>query len=199
MIDIKFTLLKDISNIQTGYALRGKLPEDPNGSISILQMKDVQPEGIEWKKLAKISPTGRKPPYYLQPEDVVFCGRGTRIFAVPVLIQPENVVAGQQFFVVTPRQGIPAEYIAWFINSKHGQKYFWTNAGGSSIINVTREVLENCPVHLPSDKNLMNITELIRAMNLESRIITSLKTRRQELLEGIISEGMEEAIDPNSH
>ena len=189
----KSTLLKNISNIQTGYALRAKLLEDPNGSMSILQMKDVQPKGIEWRNLATISPIGKKPPYYLHSEDVIFCGRGTKIFAVPVLIQSENVAAGQQFFVLTPKEGIPAEYIAWYINSKHGQKYFWKNAGGSLIINVTKDVLENCPIYLPSVEELITFTKLIKSTELEWQKFTQLKDKRQELLEGIISEGMEGA------
>jgi hypothetical protein len=193
MKDLKPVLLKDISQIQTGYAIRGKLVEDSNGSMSILQMKDVQPEGIKWGNLATISPTGRKLPYYLQQTDVVFCGRGTKIFAVPVLIREDNVVAGQQFFVISPKEDIPAEYIAWYINSKHGQKYLWKNAGGSSIINVTRDVLENCPIYLPQQSELSTFTELIRSTELEWRKFTQLKSKRQELLEGIISEGMEEA------
>lgn len=193
MKGIKSTLLKNISNIRTGYALRGKLLEDPNGSMSILQMKDVQTEGIEWQNLATISPIGRKPPYYLRSKDVIFCGRGTKIFAVPVLIQSENVVAGQQFFVLTPKEGISAEYIAWYINSKHGQKYFWKNAGASLIINVTKDVLENCPIYLPSVEELITFTKLIKSTELEWRKFTQLKDKRQELLEGIILEGMEGA------
>lgn len=192
MKGIKSTLLKNISKIQTGYALRAKLLEDPNGSMSILQMKDVQPEGIKWQSLAAISPIGRKLPYYLHSEDVIFCGRGTKIFAVPVLIQSENVAAGQQFFVLTPKEGIPAEYIAWYINSKHGQRYFWKNAGASLIINVTKDVLENCPIYLPSVEELITFTKLIKSTELERRKYTQLKDKRQELLEGIISEGMEE-------
>lgn len=193
MKQFRSTLLKEISSIQTGYALRGKLLEDPTGSMSILQMKDVQPEGIEWQNLAKIYPIGRKPPYFLKPEDVVFCGRGTKIFAKPVMIQPEDVVAGQQFFVLTPKEGIPAEYIAWYINSKRGQKYFWKNAGASLIINVTKDVLENCPIYLPSVEELITFTKLIKSTELEWRKFTQLKYKRQELLEGIISKGMEGA------
>ena len=184
-------LLKDISYIRTGYAVRAKLPEDPDGTMSILQMKDVQPEGINWQNLAKINPLGKKDPYYLHSKDVVFCGRGTKICAVPVLIETDNTVAGQQFFVITPNKGILSEYIAWYINSKHGQKYFWKNAGGSSIINVTKEVLENCPVFLPEDKDLISITELIRSTELEWQKYSRLKNKRQELLEGIVATGVD--------
>ena len=191
MMNNRLVLLKDISHIRTGYAVRAKLPEDPNGSMSVLQMKDVQPEGIDWLNLTRINPTGKREAYYLNPEDIVFCGRGTKIFAVPVIIETDNIVAGQQFFVITPKEGILSEYIAWYINSRHGQKYFWKNAGGSSIINVTKEVLDNCPVFLPSNKDLITITELIRAEELEWQKYAQLKRRRQELLEGIVDGGLD--------
>jgi len=56
---------------------------------------------------------------------------------------------------------------------------------------VTKDVLENCPIYLPSVEELITFTKLIKSTELEWRKFTQLKDKRQELLEGIISESME--------
>ncbi len=184
-------LLKDISTIQAGYALRGKIPEDPQGSMSILQMKDVQPYGIDWDGLSLMNPIGKRTPIFLQKGNLVFSGRGTKIFAQAVTIQPDKVVAGPQYFVIRPNRNVPAEYLTWYINSSAGQKYFWTNAAGTSIINVTREVLENLPVQIPSQEDMKAFINYLSAMEAEKRKHSTIQEKRQKLLESIISESME--------
>ncbi len=186
-------LLKNISTIQAGYALRGKIPEDTHGSMAILQMKDVQSEGIKWDSLTMMNPIGKRTPHFLQKGDVIFSGRGTRIFAKAVIIQPDKVAAGPQYFVICPNKDVPAEYLAWYINSSAGQKYFWTNAGGTSIINVTREVLENLPIRIPSKRDMNIFIKYINAIDKENRKFSTIQIKRQQLLESIISEGMEGA------
>ena len=184
--------LKDISTIHAGYALRGKIPEDPNGSMKILQMKDVQPEGIKWGSLTLMNPIGKRAPYFLQKGDVIFSGRGTKIFAKPIIIHPDKVAAGPQYFVICPNKDVPAKYLAWYINSSAGQKYFWTNAGGTSIINVTREVLENLPIRIPSKRDMDIFIKYINAIDEENKKFSTIQIKRQKLLESIISESMGE-------
>ena len=42
-------LLKEIVEIQSGYSMRGRIPEDPEGQIAMVQMKDVKQESdINW-------------------------------------------------------------------------------------------------------------------------------------------------------
>ncbi len=183
-------LLKNISTIQAGYALRGKIPEDPTGSMAILQMKDVQLTGIDWDGLTMINPISKRLPYFLQKGDVVFSGRGTKIFAQAVTIEPDKVAAGPQYFVICPNNDVPAEYLAWYINSSAGQKYFWTNAGGTSIINVTREVLENLPIRIPSKRDMDTFVKYIIAIDEENKKFSTVQEKRQKILESIISESM---------
>ena len=194
MSNYESLLLKDIVTITAGYTVRSKVVEDPSGDMSILQKKDVRYDtGISWTNLTRMNQVGKRKPTYLKQEDVVFSGRGTRIFAAPVEISPTDVAATHQFFVLSPiEQSLSAVYLSWYINSKGAQRYFWTNAGGTSIINVTLEVLGNLPVPVPSQKDIMTITNLIKAINKEEELSHQLKMKRQKLLESIISKGMEE-------
>ena len=159
--------------------------------MAILQMKDVQPEGIKWDSLTLMNPIRKRKPYFLQKGDIVFSGRGTKIFAQAVTIQSDKVAAGPQYFVICPpNKDVPAEYLAWYINSSAGQKYFWTNAGGTSIINVTREVLENLPISLPLKRDMDTFVKYIKAIEEENKKFSTIQIKRQKLLESIISESM---------
>lgn len=190
MKELKHVPLKEITKIRTGYAVRGRLIEDPDGAFSIIQMKDASPEGINWGELVRINPVGLSLPDFLKPNDIVFCGRGTRIFAVPISTVDSNTAAGQQFFVLTPQSNLPAEYIAWYINSSPAQHYFRKNAGASLLINVNRRVLENCTIPLPNDNDIHIFAELVKSVNHEKQIMDELYAKKQQLLESIILKGL---------
>lgn len=191
MFYCRYFILKQIAVIQPGYSLRSKVPVDPNGSMAILQMKDVEQEGISWDMLTRMDPTGKKAPRFLHKGDIIFSGRGTKIFATAVDINPVKTVAGPQFFVITPEDPRYSRYITWYINSSPGQRYFWTNAGGSSILNVKKEVLENLPIPVPAEKELSAVTKFIEAIERETKLFSALQRERQRLLEGIIQKGTE--------
>ena len=194
MFNCEKRLLKGIVHIKAGYTLRTKIPEDPNGTISIAQMKDVQPDsGIDWSNLTRMNPVSLREPDYLNQGDIIFCGRGTRIFAVPVTTSPENTVAASQFFVLTPLDdSVSAPYLSWYINSTAAQRYFWTKAAGSSIINVTRSVLEDLQVPIPSQNDLRTIEKMIDSIQIEKRLSAKLTGQRQKMLEMIITKSTED-------
>jgi restriction endonuclease S subunit len=138
-----------------------------------------------------MNPTGKKAPRFLQQWDIIFSGRGTKVFATTVDVQPVKTVASPQFFVIRPQDPRNARYITWYINAYSGQRYLWRNAGGSAILNVKKEVLENLPLPLPSEKDLPAVTDYINAMETEKKFHAALQQERQRMLEGIISKSME--------
>lgn len=188
-------LLKEVVQIAAGYPFRGKIPETPKGSISILQMKDISPDfKVSWDSLAKVDPLPNREPVFLNKDDVVFNGRGTRIFAHRVDIVPMKVVAAPQLFVLTPKdqRALPSSYLAWYINSSFGQSYLYKNARGTSILNVTRSTLENFPIWIPSKAEIESFSGYIEANDRERELAITLHERRNTLIESILRKGMEE-------
>lgn len=61
-------------------------------------MRDVDPEkGLDNSSLIRMNITGRKKPDCLKPRDILFVGRGYRVFAVLVDKALEHTVAGPHF------------------------------------------------------------------------------------------------------
>jgi len=195
MLYNKKYVLKEVVHIAAGYPFRGKIPEKPDGSLSILQMKDISPNyNVAWDSLAKVDPLPNRKPVFLKKEDVVFNGRGTRIFAQNVGSVPCKVVAAPQLFVLSPKdhKALPSSYLTWYINSSFGQSYLYKNARGTSILNVTRSTLENFPIWIPSKAEIERISGYINAIKRERELAITLHERRNTLIESILRKGMEE-------
>ena len=195
MLYNKKYVLKEVVQIAAGYPFRGRIPERPDGSISILQMKDISPNyNVAWDSLAKVDPLPNRKPVFLNKDDVVFNGRGTRIFAQNVGSVPCKVVAAPQLFVLSPKdpKALPSTYLTWYINSSFGQSYLYKNARGTSILNVTRSTLENFPIWIPSKAEIERISGYINAIKREQELAITLHERRNTLIESILRKGMEE-------
>ncbi len=181
-------LLKDIASIQAGYSIRGKVTKIPDGEIKIIQMKDINQEnGIDWESIDSINPISKREPSYIEQTDIIFSGRGTKIFAVTVNKIIDKTVAAPQFFIIKPDKAIVNSfYLSWHINQNSAQIYFKRNAGSALITNVTRQVLENLQVLLPSLQEQKIISKYITAIKKENKIVEQLYQKRNKLLYSIV-------------
>lgn len=145
--------LKQIVSLMAGHPFRESIQNALDGETAVVQMKDVdQEKGLDNANLYRVHLTGRKQPDYLQRGDILFVGRGYRIFAVLVDKDLESTVAGSHFFIirVNPNwQDVSPDYLAWYINHKQAQRYFSQHVAGTALPHINRSVLENLPVILP--------------------------------------------------
>ncbi len=186
--------LKQIVNIQAGYPFRGKVVESPAGDACVVQMKDVSANGslghLDWDHLVKAELTGRKAPVWLRQDHVLFVARGSRNFAIHVNQTPKAAVCGQLFFLLTIKpeyqNQVLAEFVAWLINSTQSQRYFDADAQGVTQSyaqrNITRSVLENLPIILPSITAQLQMTQLFEAARREKETYLALIANRQQEL-----------------
>lgn len=145
--------LKQIVSLMAGHPFRESIQNALDGETAVVQMKDVdQEKGLDNANLYRVHLTGRKQPDYLQRGDILFVGRGYRIFAVLVDKDLESTVAGSHFFIirVNPnRHDVSPDYLTWYINNKQAQRYFSQHVAGTALPYINRSVLENLPVILP--------------------------------------------------
>lgn len=194
MINCKRYLLKKIASIRSGYSIRRRIKENPASGMKIIQMKDIDPEnGIIWKNLMGINPISKRIPSFVKKDDIIFSGRGTRIFAVPVNIPVVSTVAAPQLFIITPdTEKVNPVFLSWYINRNKAQKYFYKNASPTIIKNINRQVLENLPVILPSIEKQEMIVNYIKAINREKELLLQLYDRRNLLIEKSIMQSVVE-------
>lgn len=187
-------LLKTVATIHAGYSIRGKVKEKTNGSLKIIQMKDINEDyRINWEDISKINPISNREPKYLNINDVLFLGRGTKIYSVFIDKGTTRLVAAPQFFIIKPDiSKISAQYLAWYINTPKAQAYFKKNAGGTTIMNVTRKVLENLPLPVLSIAKQQKIISYNNSINRELKLAKQLHEKKSQLLYTLVSKECQE-------
>lgn len=181
--------LKNLAVLMAGHPLRGSIEHIPDGEMAVVQMKDVDPEkGIRKDGLYRVNLTGRKKPDYLRQSDILFVGRGYRIFAVLVDENLEQAVASPHFFILRIKPGalIRPDYLAWYINHTRAQKYFSSHVEGTALPYINRTVLENLLVILPPLRVQDLIVDTYRCSLREKALLEALIEKKKLLLDGLL-------------
>jgi len=185
-----------------GHPLRGSIENIPNGEVAVVQMRDVDPEkALNTSELFRIDLSGRKKPDYLRRGDILFIGRGSRVFAVLIDEDLDKTVASPHFFIIRIKAGKPIQpaYLAWFINHTRAQKYFAKHMVGTVLPQINRVTLEELPVIVPP----MNVQTLIVKSHLcrlkEKAILDNMIEKKKLLLDELLDKSLEHYENPEDH
>jgi restriction endonuclease S subunit len=185
-----------ITTFTAGHPFRESIKHALDGDTAVVQMKDVDAEkGLNCTELYRVNLTGRKQPDYLQRGDILFMGRGYRIFAVLVDQDLERTVAGSHFFIlrVKPnRQDVRPDYLAWYVNHKQAQRYFSQHVAGAALPHVNRTVLENLPVIVPPLDVQENIVKAHRCRLKEKALLEQLIDKKKQFLDQLLDQTLEQ-------
>ena len=104
--------LKDVAHIRAGHPFRGAVEVFADGSVAVVQMKDILPSGqIDWASTVCTELMGRKDPDWLKQGDLLFISRGNRYHAAYVDQPPPFAVCGAHLFHLTVRDpGVVLNY-----------------------------------------------------------------------------------------
>lgn len=155
------TLIKDITYIQTGlFAKPSGIGElvylqskhfDQNGQLHAVLHPDLLADGISEKHILKNG-------------DVLFAAKGAKNFAAVFENHNEAAVASTSFFVIRLNdQKVLPEYLAWALNTHSIQTLLKGQAIGTSIPSISKQVIENMEITVPSitaQKSILHITKL---------------------------------------
>ncbi len=180
------TLIKDITHIQTGLFAKpvgiGELVYlqskhfDEYGQLNSILYPDLGAEGVSEKHL-------------LKEGDVLFAAKGTKNFAAVYDNHNEPAVASTSFFVIrlTNQKVLPA-YLAWFLNSHPIQTLLKGQAIGTSIPSISKQVLENLEMVVPSIEIQKTILQITILRNKEKALKMEIETlREKEIQQQIIN------------
>ncbi len=170
---MKITLNK-ISNIQTGVFAKPKT----DGDVVYLQARHFDESGkLNTELHPDLNKSGIKSKHLLLPGDILYAAKGTKNFAT--LYEAKNIpaVASTSFFVIRIESSIknilPA-YLVWFINQPDTQASLKKQAMGSSIASISKVVLAELEITIPTietQKLILNIASLReQELALKSRI-----------------------------
>ena len=186
------TTIGHIANIQTGIFAK----PIKEGQIVYLQAKHFDENGQLISSLhpdLKVENIPQK--HLLQNGDVLFAAKGTKNFATWYESKNLPAVASTSFFVIRVQQyfqnKILPEFITWCINQPASQKFLKGKAIGTSIVSISKSVLEELEISIPvlpmqrailkisqlrkSEKNIKQQIETLREKQIQQQLINGLK------------------------
>jgi Type I restriction modification DNA specificity domain len=193
---MSLTNLKNLATLMAGHPLRGSIENAPDGDIAVVQMKDVNPEGrINLAQLYRVVLTGRKNPDYLCEGDILFVGRGYRIFSVLVERDLDHTVAGPHFFIIRVKAGkalVRPDYLTWYLNHKQAQRYFSQHVAGTALPHINRSTLEDLPIVVPPLEVQARIVKAHYCHLKEKALLEKLIVKKRLFLDGLLDKTLEQ-------
>lgn len=184
-----------LTTIMAGHPLRGRIEHAPKGDVRLIRMKDVDPEtGIDGSQLYRVVLTGRKKPDFLRRGDILFVGRGYRIFAVMVDRDLPDTVAGPHFFIIRvkkSRTDLRPDYLCWYLNHTQAQRYFFRHVAGTALPHINRGTLEQLPVIVPPVAVQAQIVKAHECRLREKALLETLIAKKKQFLDAILDKTLE--------
>ena len=179
--------LRKLVDIQMGHSFRAGLEPDPVGAVGIIQMKDLGDDDlVDLASLVRVAMDVR-PGGQVREGDIIFRSRGARFTCAIVAGDPGCAVVAAPLLrlrVTDPRL-LPA-YLSWFINHPPAQEHFARHAEGSNVKMISRSVLEDLDVEVPSIERQRNIVELASLSARQRMLSADIDGLRSRLLSDVL-------------
>lgn len=176
--------IKNIANIQTGIFAK----PIPEGQIVYLQAKHFDENG---KLISSLHPDLKaeniSDKHLLQHGDVLFAAKGTKNFAAWYEKKNLPAVASTSFFVIRIngnfQNKILPEFLTWYINQPISQKFLKGKAVGTSIVSISKSVLEGLEISIPDLQTQKAILKITQLRNSEQNLKQQIETLREKQIQ----------------
>lgn len=177
-------MLRDVVAVQTGVF--GKTVK--KGAIVYLQSRYFNEHG---QLISSLHPDlligSHVDRHLLKRGDVLFAAKGSKNFAAMYELTDPPAVASTSFFVLRLkedfRKNVLPEYLKWFLNHPISQEYLKGRAIGSSIVSISKRVLEEMEISVPELKTQKAILEIAELRTTEKKLKDQLEALRERKIQ----------------
>lgn len=182
------TTFKNITTIQTGVFAK----PIPKGEIVYLQAKHFDENGELSNTLyPDLKADGKIEKHLLKTGDVLFAAKGSKNFAA--CYETENIpaVASTSFFVIRLQTDelLPG-YLTWFLNHSNTQNLLKAKAIGTSIVSISKAVLQELEITIPSIRKQELVLKLHSLRNSEKKLKQQIEILREKKIQYQISKAI---------
>ncbi|MBF0479975.1 MAG: restriction endonuclease subunit S [Candidatus Omnitrophica bacterium] len=175
-------LLKNIATVQIGYSFRTGLNTCPEGSIAVIQMKDITEENqIDRRNLRYVYLKEVQEVHLLKKDDLIFRTRGQR-FNAAILNEDIGLAVASAPLVrirITAQNVLP-KYIQWFLDQKIAQAHFSSRIEGTALKMLNINSLENLELEIPSLNKQRMIIEMAQLMKEEQNLLKLIAQKKKK-------------------
>lgn len=117
--------------------------------------------------------------HLLKQGDILFAAKGSKNFATLVDLMELSAVASTSFFVIRIfDQNVLPEYLSWYLNHPKTLKYLKSKAKGTSIASISKAVLSELELPLPSVVNQNLIVKIEKLRSTEKQLKSKIDSLR---------------------
>jgi restriction endonuclease S subunit len=176
--------LKHIGLIQTGVFAK----PIKEGQIVYLQSKHFDENGILRSSLyPDLKAEGISEKHLLQNGDIIFAAKGTKNFAALYESKNKPAVASTSFFVIRLNEDfqdkVLPEYLTWYLNSSSSQNYLKSKAVGSSIVSISKSVIDELELSIPDLNTQKAILRIIHLRKSEKKLQQQIEILREKQIQ----------------
>jgi restriction endonuclease S subunit len=182
---IKMTSVASISDIRFGLYAQ----PDPKGATAYLQVRQFSEDGrLTTQADEYINVDKKSEAHLLKSGDVIFAGKGNRLFSWCYTLTDHPAVASSIFFVLRPDQRlIYPEYLAAILNAPQSKATFQQLGSGTNIFSIRKSELGAFEIPLPPMQQQKRIAALAALHQQEIELFQKLITHKKTLYTSIIS------------
>ncbi len=178
--------LKDIAQIYYGPYEKAKIKGDIKYFVSSHFNDFLEPTLFKESFIGSIK-DGEK--YLLQSNDVIFTGKGQRLFAWAYKEEYGKVTPSSLFYIIkiNDPDKIIGEYLANILNSEKVNQKLKSLSGGTSIPSIQKKELEQLELSIPSIEKQKQIIRLSKVLNKDIELATMLLEKKKALKTGLLN------------
>ena len=181
--------IKELCTARMGYTFREKPTAVKDGSVFVIQPKDVSADGI--LDIGNACRTDVSAGFPLRNGDVLLINRGRFTATVFDVDLPIPCLATSAFIVLTPNEPnrLLPEYLALFFNSSAGQATFMRLTETTTIPFISLGNLESIAIPVPS----LEQQKALVALDKLNKAYARLSSRKAELQKQIVDQQIVQA------
>jgi hypothetical protein len=181
------TRLADIADIRTGFPFRTKVVPAADGTLAVVQMKDVdESAGLIPEKCVRIEDEPRLyQRHLLELGDVLLQSRGHKFPAV-LFDKPLHAVAALGLVVIRPKGSVDSGYLCWVLNHPRIRDALRGVARGTYVPFLARADLEEIQVPVPPRETQGRLVEIDRLRRQEARLVALLADKSELFMDSTV-------------
>lgn len=176
--------LKNIATILSGTYQK----EYPEGNVLYLQVKDFRSLDVENGRLrSTVQNAPKLAKYILKDKDLLFAAKGTSNFCALYNKEIGTAIASSAFFIIRVHSvTILPEYIYWYLNAPQVVTLLQSGAVGSNTPSITKPMLEEIEIPLPSLETQQAIVTCTYLQNREHELQLLIAEKKKRLIDQIL-------------
>jgi len=188
-------LLKQYSQIFSGFSFRNQLKNNEKGKFGVLTAKDIDliSGTIDHGGIGTAPEFNGPPKYFLKNGDIILNARGgnPRAFIFErEESKPLVIVSGAFIVIRTMEEFLNAGYLAWFINLPESQEALRKLHTGTTVMNLPIAALHDFMIQIPA-KNIQRSIGNLYLQNINKIQLTKL---RDELHTQLLNENLKSLL-----